>query len=170
MAGLKISALPAGTVLADNDLIPYVDVSDTSEAPTGTTKYMEKSLLAIPSILVESGTFPPGVAAVSGLTSVTAVSGKYTVIGDIVTGGFIATTVLSGASASYTFQLPIEPSANFADGKKVVVALGCKTPTDEWTEYQVQSGTGTTECNVTIVAAGTVTIEMRIMFIYSITQ
>jgi hypothetical protein len=170
MAGIKISALPEGTVLADNDLIPYVDVSDTSEAATGTTKFMLKSLLAIPAVNVESGTYNPNPSAVSGLTSVTGVSGKYTVIDDIVTGGFYVTTVLSGASASYTFRLPVSPSASFADGKKVVVTLGCKTPTDEWTEYAVQSEAASDNCIVNIVAAGTVTIEMYIMFTYSITQ
>lgn len=46
MAGIKITALP----LLDEspqagDYIPIVDVSDTSEAPTGTTKKIEKSNL-----------------------------------------------------------------------------------------------------------------------------
>jgi hypothetical protein len=169
MAGLKISALPAGTELADTDLIPYVDVSDTSEAPTGTTKYMEKSLLAIPSIVVESGIFDPAPVEIAGLTTITGYSGKYTKIGDIVTGGCLIRTILSGASASYNFQIPIECSDVFANGKQIIFAVSCNTPTDEFTEYAIQSETGTNQVVVTIVAAGTVTIEMYIMFTYSIT-
>jgi hypothetical protein len=38
MAGTKISALAAGTSLVTGDLLPFVDVSDLSMAPTGTTK------------------------------------------------------------------------------------------------------------------------------------
>jgi len=39
MADVPISGLAAfGAILAAGDLIPYVDVSDTSQAPTGTTK------------------------------------------------------------------------------------------------------------------------------------
>lgn len=35
---VPISGLPAGSTLADDDIIPFVDISDLSEAPTGTTK------------------------------------------------------------------------------------------------------------------------------------
>lgn len=38
MAGTKISGLAALTTVADGDLFPIVDVSDTSMGPTGTTK------------------------------------------------------------------------------------------------------------------------------------
>jgi hypothetical protein len=168
MAGIKISALPEGTVLADNDLIPYVDVSDTSEAATGTTKFMLKSLLAIPT-KIESGTFDPAPVEIAGLTTITGSSGKYTKIDDIVTGGCLIRTILSGASASYNFQIPIECSDVFADGKQIIFAVSCHTPTDEFTEYAIQSETGTNQVVVTIVAAGTVTIEMYIMFTYSVT-
>lgn len=38
MAGTKTSALTALTTVADGDLLPIVDVSDTTQAPTGSTK------------------------------------------------------------------------------------------------------------------------------------
>lgn len=45
MADSKISALTAGTDAQDGDLLVMVDVSDTSQAASGTTKRLTKSLL-----------------------------------------------------------------------------------------------------------------------------
>lgn len=46
MAGTKISGLAALTTVADGDLFPVVDVSDTTQAPTGTTKAAPAAVLA----------------------------------------------------------------------------------------------------------------------------
>jgi len=40
MTDKKISDLTVGGILADNDLVEFVDVSDTTQAPTGTSKKM----------------------------------------------------------------------------------------------------------------------------------
>lgn len=45
MANTKISALTALTTAADGDLIPIVDVSDTTDAASGTTKKITRSNL-----------------------------------------------------------------------------------------------------------------------------
>ncbi len=118
MAGIKISALPAGTTVADNDLIPYVDVSDTSEAATGTTKYMEKSLLNIPT----SGTWTPVVSNVAGAATITVEPGAYyTRVGDIVTETFQITAEMDALQTEETFNVStaILRSTNFPDGNGI---------------------------------------------------
>ena len=45
MADKKITALTEGTSLANGDIVPFVDVSDTTDAPSGTTKHITKANL-----------------------------------------------------------------------------------------------------------------------------
>jgi len=45
MADKKITALTEGTSLANGDIVPFVDVSDTTDAPSGTTKKITKANL-----------------------------------------------------------------------------------------------------------------------------
>ena len=45
MADKKITALTEGTSLANGDIVPFVDISDTTDAPSGTTKKITKANL-----------------------------------------------------------------------------------------------------------------------------
>lgn len=165
MAGIKISALPAGTTVADNDLIPYVDVSDTSEAATGTTKYMEKSLLGIPT----SGTWTPVVSDVTNDASVTPGSGFYSNINGLVSGRFKAVVELSDpeTTTDFNFSLPVLPTANFADAEKLI---GCITPLKFLTVSQLKlfSTTGAKTGFVQVVATETATNTLSISFSYQV--
>jgi hypothetical protein len=45
MADSTIAGLPLATTIADDDVIPFTDISDTAEEPTGKTKKIAKSNL-----------------------------------------------------------------------------------------------------------------------------
>ena len=79
MADTKISALTAMTVPAVSDLIPIVDVSDTTMAASGTTKYVTQAIL---------------LASPSPIGSTTPSTGEFTSLS--ATG---ITTVASGTAA-----------------------------------------------------------------------
>ena len=52
---VKISDFPEGATPAANDLVPYVDVSDTTDGPTGTTKHaLMENFFAYP-VLLDDG-------------------------------------------------------------------------------------------------------------------
>jgi hypothetical protein len=164
MAGLKISALPAGTVLADNDLIPYVDVSDTSEAATGTTKYMEKSLLAIPT----SGTWTPVISNVAGAATVTIPSGPsyYTRVGDIVTEAFDVSCAMDTLQTTETFNVStaILRDTDFADDKSVRGTWSVfETNLSDITFISIASESPTKLISITIdtIANANVTIQLN---------
>lgn len=59
----RISAYTALTTAASNDVLPIVDVSDTSMAPTGTTKKIAVANLGIP---LQASTGTAGYALVNG--------------------------------------------------------------------------------------------------------
>ena len=106
MADTKISALTAGsTVDAANDLLVYVDVSDTSMAPTGTTKRIH------PSQVMSAG----GPASFSTLTT----SGLATLDSALVTNGL---------SVGGTLTLPtLDPSkVVFTDAYKGLTVLSAQ--------------------------------------------
>jgi hypothetical protein len=46
MANIKITDLSVGTVFADTDLLPYVDVSDTTQSADGSTKSATGAIVA----------------------------------------------------------------------------------------------------------------------------
>ncbi len=119
--------------------------------------------------VIESGPFNPAVSIIGGLTSGVAYNGLYTRVDDIVSGGCLIITEMNGATASYNFRLPVEPASDFTDGKQVIFTLGCKTPTNEWTVYGIQSEVGSTQALVNITAPIPSTIEMYIHFLYSVT-
>jgi len=94
MADTKISALTAGsTVDAANDLLVYVDVSDTSMAPTGTTKRIH------PSQVMSAG----GPASFSTLsTSGLATLDSALVTNDLEVGGTLTLPTLDPSKVVFT--------------------------------------------------------------------
>ncbi len=91
MADKKISALTAATVMAAGDLIPLVDVSDTTDAASGTTKRIAAStLFGDPLALIKSQVTPTAKTVAVTLT-----------IAELLTG-IITGTHAAGATQAYT--------------------------------------------------------------------
>lgn len=82
MADLPISGLTALTTIADNDLIPVVDVSDTTQSSNGTTKKITRTAL-LSSLAINSPTLTTPVIGAATGTSL-ALSGSIA-NGDILT-------------------------------------------------------------------------------------
>ena len=146
MADLKISQLTAlGASPADGDLIPIVDVSDTTMAASGTTKklasiYVARSdganklitgsgrELTVPATgttaLVTSSTWVPAVSGTGSAPTVTYSAlryGYYMRIGDLVFASFVVeTTAFSGGSGNLVITLPFT-SANLTGGAATTV-------------------------------------------------
>lgn len=76
MANAQISALTALTTVADGDLLPIVDISDTTDAATGTTKKITKANLV--SGLASVLPFELVVACSDETTALTTGTGKVT--------------------------------------------------------------------------------------------
>ena len=109
MADKKISGLTAGSAaLAVGDLIPYVDVSDTADATTGTTKKLTPNQLAAdPLLKIKSQGAPATQTTVITLT-----------IADLLTG-IIVSTPTAGATA-YTL-----PSGALTDAGATFAVDSC---------------------------------------------
>lgn len=80
MANAQISALTALTTVADGDLLPIVDISDTTDAASGTTKKITKANLVV------------GLASVLPFELVIACSDE--------------TTALAAGTGKVTFRMP----------------------------------------------------------------
>jgi hypothetical protein len=163
MAGLKISALPAGSIVADNDLIPYVDVSDTSEAATGTTKYMEKSLLNIPS----SGTYTPTISGETYGETVVVVGANYTRIGNIVSCSLFLDIELDAAQTEAIFKVSLPVPSNFAIGKDAFGIIAYNGDNSELVSWELAADPATDKLNVVIAST---TAGWAYQFIYVICQ
>ena len=91
MADKKLSTLTAATVMAAGDLIPLVDVSDTTDAATGTTKKIPTStLFGDPIVKIKSQVTPTAKTVAVTLT-----------IAELLTG-IITGTHAAGATQAYT--------------------------------------------------------------------
>ena len=163
MAGIKISALPEGATIADNDLIPYVDVSDTSEAATGTTKYMEKSLLNIPT----SGTYTPTISGETYGETVVVVGANYTRIGNIVSCSFFLDIELDAAQTEADFQISLPVPSNFAVAKDAFGIVAYNGDKSEFVGWELKANTATDKINVVI---GSTTAGWAYQFIYVMCQ
>jgi hypothetical protein len=163
MAGIKISALPAGTTVASDDLIPYVDVSDTSEAATGTTKYMEKSLLGIPT----SGTWTPTISGETYGEIVVVVGANYTRIGNIVSCSFFLDIELDAAQTEADFQISLPVPSNFAIGKDAFGIVAYNGDNSEFVGWELAADPATDKLSVVI---GSTTAGWAYQFIYVICQ
>jgi hypothetical protein len=161
MAGVKITDLGTLTTALNEDLLYIVDVNDTTQSPQGTSKQIEVGNL------FESGTFDPKTTEISGLTSINSYNGIYYKIGSIISGSFIVVLELSSASGSYNFELPIPTASVFLTGKQVNFAVSCNTPLDEFTEYNIQSETGTNQIIVNVTGTTSVDLTMNIIFMYN---
>ena len=97
MAIVKITSLTVGTSTATNDVVPFVDVSDSSQAPSGTTKQITVANLF--------GTIPTPVIITS--TSATQFQVKYDGSNHVtvaVSSAGAVTLNATGASASFLFS------------------------------------------------------------------
>jgi len=105
MSDKKISALTAATVMAAGDLLPIVDVSDTTDAASGTTKRIPAStLFGDPIIKIKSQVTPSAKTVAVTLT-----------IAELLTG-IITGTHAVGATQAYTLPTGTlcEAGATFA--------------------------------------------------------
>jgi len=110
MADTKISSMTAmSAVLAVGDKIPYVDLSDTTDATTGTTKYMTPNQLAVdPLMLIKKQGAPSAETVACTLT-----------IAELITG-IITGTHAAGATAAYTL-----PSGALSDAGATFAVDSC---------------------------------------------
>ena len=96
MADTKISALDAGTVVDPaNDLLVYVDVSDTSMAPTGTTKRIFPN-----QITSAGGTASFSTLSTSGLATLESAS----ITNDLDVNGTLTLPTLDASKVVFTDQ------------------------------------------------------------------
>ena len=120
MAGVKITALPELlTAPESGDKLVVVDVSDTSEAATGTTKQMDVSLLDIPT----NGTWTPVITNQVGAATINVIgTSRYTQIGDIVTDFCRLSVEMDTGQSLEEFNLScaVEPATNFASTRDII--------------------------------------------------
>ena len=168
MAGIKISALPAGTVVADNDLIPYVDVSDTSEAATGTTKYMEKSLLGIPT----SGTWEPEITGQVGAAAISVIgTSRYSQIGSVVTDICRLLIEMDTGQSLEEFNLScaVLPVTNFASARDIIPIWSAVSAISEFDTVNIGAVSGQKYGVVAVTMNGTaIESEFVVQRTYSI--
>ena len=110
MADKKISSLTASSAaLAIGDLIPYVDVSDTTDATTGTTKSINPNdLFADPLALIKSQVTPTAKTVAVTLT-----------IAELLTG-IITGTHAAGVTQAYTL-----PTGTLCEGGATFATNTC---------------------------------------------
>lgn len=152
----KISAYTEiGGALADSDLIPLVDVSNTSMAASGTTRKVLLSRIydyIIASIPIAWGTWTPTITMVTNLDAVGTAYGYYARVGSIVVFAVLIDGVDPTAASSLQLDFTLPVASNFtswthvrgvASGSQYSVArLGTDTTNDRATVLATSSGTG----------------------------
>lgn len=128
MADLKLSALSHGTTVDPaNDLIPFVDVSDTTEGPSGTTKALTPSQLAPTSIdtsQITSGTLALDRGGTGSDLSATGGAGQF--VRQSTAGGALSADVIATSdlpTAGLTITSWSTPTATATDGSTVTFDL-----------------------------------------------
>lgn len=109
MADKKISALTAGTALANDDIVPFVDISDATDAPSGTTKKITKANLVTDLATALSSSLQPLDA------DLTAIAGANN-------GSVLASTTASFTAADESKLDGIEAGADVTDATNVDAA------------------------------------------------
>jgi hypothetical protein len=154
MAGVKITALPELlTAPVSGDKLVIVDVSDTSEAPTGTTKQVDFDL-AIPL----SGTWTPTVSDIAGAATVEILGiSTYQRIGNLITDNCRISVQLDTGQSSETFKLDlaIPPAANFINARQVTAIYSIESSIPEVDAISIQSFTGSKLTAIPIIGNGT---------------
>jgi hypothetical protein len=154
MAGVKITALPELlTAPVSGDKLVIVDVSDTSEAPTGTTKQVDFDL-AIPT----SGTWTPTVSDIAGAATVEILGiSTYQRIGNLITDNCRISVQLDTGQSSETFNLDlaVPPAANFINARQVTAIYSIESSIPEVDAISIQSLTGSKLTAIPIIGNGT---------------
>lgn len=169
MAGLKITALPELlTAPESGDKLVVVDVSDTSEAATGTTKQMDVSLLDIPT----NGTWTPVITNQVGAAAIDVVGiSRYTQIEDIVTDFCRLSVVMDTGQSLEEFNLScaIEPATNFATTRDIMSLWSAQTAISEFDQVSIGAVGSQKYGVVSITMNGTaITAEIFVQRTYSI--
>ena len=151
MANTKISALTAidGATLASTDLVPVVDVSDTTMAGTGTNKKLTAAELGV------------ALAAVGGLASTSAVAAGYQPLDSDLTAIAALTTTEFGRSfltlANAAAGLTLIGGDKFPVTFSVSLAVGVQTgqhriyAEETLTIEQVRASVGTAPTGSTLI-------------------
>jgi len=134
MANTKVSALTAyGAQLAPGDLIPMVDVSDTTQAASGTTKKVAAAYFAL----------------TAGATAV--ITGG----GTIALGGFTLTVPATGTAALLATANTFTAANSFVPASTGTVGVNINMPTSTSAAAVVAAYNGTTRARLSVAAADT---------------
>jgi hypothetical protein len=169
MAGVKITALPELlTAPVSGDKLVIVDVSDTSEAPTGTTKNIDVDLLGIPT----NGTWTPSITNQSGAATITVIgTSRYTQVGSVVTDICRLSVEMDTGQSLEEFNLScaVLPATNFASTRDIIPFWSAVSAISEFDTVNVGAVASQKYGLVQVTMNGTaLTAEFTVQRIYSI--
>jgi hypothetical protein len=114
-----------------------------------------------------SGIYTPTISDIASGSTITVLGdGFYQNIGGFVSGAIFMRVEMAAATESFRFDFPVVPTNNLP-AYSVNYNWSTSTPTDEYTIINILNAGADKLGAVQIIAAGTVTIDLSIWFIYN---
>lgn len=130
MADAKVTALTAltGANSASDDLLPIVDISDTTMAASGTTKSITRAELFIGASVI-SGTYTPTLSNTTNIAASTAYVCQYMRVGNVVTvSGRVDIDPTAASSADTILGISLPIASDFTSTTQLSGAAACVFP------------------------------------------